>query len=268
METAVAWLRKEYERRENKNPRYSLRAFAKFLGFAPGALSEILAHKRELSWDLAIRCSDRLKLSPSEQKKFLTLAKNQQEMKKQIRRVRQMDDDGFNFKSLDEDIFHFISDWPHFAILSLSHVQDFNPEPTWIAGRLGLKISEVVGAVDRLRRLGLIRSAPGKSGWEATEARLTTGKDIPSDAVRRYHYQCLSRAQIALDEVEVSARDVTSITMAIDPQRLPLAKEMIRRFRRQVAEILEDEGGNRTAVYQLNVQLLPMTKISTGGEIT
>jgi hypothetical protein len=48
------------------------------------------------------------------------------------------------------------------------------------------------------------------------------------------------------------------MTMAIDPRKLPLAKTLIREFRFRLAELLET--GNRTEVYNLNVQLVPVTK--------
>ncbi|MGZ3740999.1 MAG: DUF4423 domain-containing protein, partial [Bdellovibrionota bacterium] len=62
----------------------------------------------------------------------------------------------------------------------------------------------------------------------------------------------------AIEAVPTEERDITSMTMAIDPRRLPLAKTLIRKFRFRLADLLET--GDRTEVYNLNVQLVPVTK--------
>jgi hypothetical protein len=56
----------------------------------------------------------------------------------------------------------------------------------------------------------------------------------------------------------LESRDVTSITLAVDPGKLRLASEAIKRFRRELAGLLET--GQRTEVYHLNIQLIPITQ--------
>ena len=53
-------------------------------------------------------------------------------------------------------------------------------------------------------------------------------------------------------------RDFTSMTMAIDPEKLTEAKKKIREFRRGLSEFLE--AGKKEEVYRLNIQLVPVTK--------
>jgi uncharacterized protein (TIGR02147 family) len=264
----VEWLQREFSRRESRNPRYSLRAFAQLLKVAPGALSEILASKRKLSVAFGERCAERLKLSPEDRKQFLDLLRKHDEVDQKIRRVKRMRDSAGDYQHLDEDIFSFISDWYHFAILSLNHTRDFKYDIGWIASRLDLTPSEVTNAIDRLERLNLITRDPVTGRWRPTDSQLTTGKDIPSEAIRRFHDQCLTRARDSLSKIPVTERDVTSVTMAIDPAKLPAAKEMIRHFRRQLAKLLEDDEPNRTEVYQLNIQFLPLSKRTNGGNST
>jgi hypothetical protein len=47
----------------------------------------------------------------------------------------------------------------------------------------------------------------------------------------------------------------------VDSRRLPAAKQAIRQFRRQLAQILEE--GKKDAVYQLSIQLIPLTQTET-----
>jgi len=51
------------------------------------------------------------------------------------------------------------------------------------------------------------------------------------------------------------------MTMAIDPKNLPEAKKLIREFRKNLSVLLEE--GTKTEVYDLNIQLLPATDVST-----
>ena len=62
----------------------------------------------------------------------------------------------------------------------------------------------------------------------------------------------------ALEYSPVEERDVSSVTMAIDVQRIPLAKEAIRAFRRRLMRLLE--AGSPDEVYNLNIQLVPVTR--------
>jgi PAS domain S-box-containing protein len=59
------------QKRKESNPRYSLRAFASFLGLHPSALSRILNGKQDLSVPSALQILRKLKLSPEDQEAFI-----------------------------------------------------------------------------------------------------------------------------------------------------------------------------------------------------
>ncbi|MNL56226.1 hypothetical protein D3C87_1797040 [compost metagenome] len=63
----------------------------------------------------------------------------------------------------------------------------------------------------------------------------------------------------ALQKVPVEYRDISHITMAISPQNLPRAKEEIRKFRKKMAQLLEE--GDASEVYLMGVQLVPLTRL-------
>jgi uncharacterized protein (TIGR02147 family) len=128
-----------------------------------------------------------------------------------------------------------------------------------MAERLGLSATEVRAAVERLIRLGLLTRRGGKL---VSSGRCTTTQDVPSAALKRFHRQGLERAIDALEGVEIEDRDITSITMAVDHRKVPAAKAQIRKFRRQLAKSLE--SGERDEVYQLSIQLVPITRKKGG----
>lgn len=75
--SAADYLISIFNERKDKNPRYSLRAFARSLGVSSGQLSEILSGKRPLSHKLARRISIALALTEDESQKLIQLVSQQ-----------------------------------------------------------------------------------------------------------------------------------------------------------------------------------------------
>ena len=70
--------------------------------------------------------------------------------------------------------------------------------------------------------------------------------------------QFLEKAVVSLEEDPIEERSITSMTMAIDPEKLPAAKKMIREFNQTLCQFLEN--GKRKRVYNLGVALYPIQK--------
>ena len=245
-----AWLQTEFQIRRKKNPSYSLRRMAQQLELPSGRLSEILSGRRRLTKPIALRISERFSYTPERRQQFLAVV---EAARKGATSVVYTEAD---YLQLSTDAFHVLADWHHFAILSLMELHDFDRKPTAIAARLGISSVEARSSLDRMTRLGLIREDGEK--MVKTSGNITTTHDIESAALKLSHKQNLDLASAALDDVELALRDVTSVTMAIDVAKLPLAKEMIKKFRRQLSAFLESDLKNE--VYNLNVQLFPLTK--------
>ena len=241
-------LRAELLARTRRNPQFSLRAFARVLGLAPARLSELLSQKRKMTSGQAHRIADGLGYPPAKRRRLLETVEGARAKTVAPAEARQ-------YTALADDHFAIIADWWHFAILSLLETVDARDDAVWIGRRL--RISPVIarGALARLERLGLLTGPSGAR--RPTHADLTTSHDLPSSALRISHTQSLKNAVRALAEVPVQARDISSITMAIDPARLPEAKALICDFRRRLAALLE--AGTKSEVYDLNVQLVPLS---------
>ena len=249
---SIDWLQSIYLKRQKANSRYSLRAFARQVGVAPGPFSELLSRKRPLTWKTALKIADRMALSSSERKAFLSRVSVEcNGVPLSTRQPRQT-------RELGEDAFLLVSDWAHYALLSLMETKGFRSDPPWVAKRLGVDPVEVRQIVRRLVRLGLLEERGGK--WVAMQDWVTTSHDVPSGALKKAHLEMLQRASAALLDVDVEDRDITYVTMAVDRDKLPLAKVLIKQFRRTLVELLE--SGNQTEVYNLNIQLFPLSKLS------
>lgn len=253
----VAWLTKEYQTRRNRNSSYSLRAFARNLQVPVGPLSEIIARKRPLTTKMGTRIAERLGFSDVERDSFVKMIGENEETISTLKQGEGLAKFDSGYKKISADEFAIVADWYHFAILSLMETTNFKNDPKWIASRLNITVRETKEAIERLLRMGFILQEGKK--LKLAQHGVATTSNIPCAALRASHRQTLEQAISTLDEISVKDSDITSITMAIDPKKIPVAKELIQNFRRYLAKVLET--GEQTEVYNLNVQLIPVTKL-------
>ena len=164
---------------------------------------------------------------------------------------------------LDLDRLSVISDWFHFAILSLTECDDFKGEVSEFSRRLGIPQKVAFEAVQRLVRLGMLKLGPDGL-IKPTYKGFATPTEIPHEAIRKSHFQSLDLARLSLERDRVDERSFTGLCMAIDPSRLPEVKRRIEKFSDQIASFLE--GGKRNEVYWFSFQLFPIR--SRGSERT
>lgn len=254
------YLKAELESRIHTNTQYSLRAFARDLNVLPQVLSLVINGKKNISSEVSIEIAKKLKLSNEEVSYFhdlVELSQAKSENLKEIIKYRLTKyKENKSYQILQEDIFKIISDWHHYAILELTFTKDFKNDTAWIAKRLNISAAEVKKAIDRLLSFELLEDSAGT--LRKTEVNISTTQDIPSAAVRKATKQLLSIAEKALEDQPVEKRDFGTMTMAIDPKKLPQAKKMIRKFRRDLTEYLE--SGDRTEIYSFSTQLVSLTK--------
>jgi len=253
------WLSREYAARKQRNPRYSGRAFARLLGFSSGRVCEWLSGKRSVGPKAAVRIASSLGYTPAQTTQWMRAVGAQAERRRLSRPVRALARSAqaqTSWRTLSEEQVELVGDPMHLALLHLVDTPDFQIDPKWMAARLGVTPTEARRAWDRLSRLGLV-FRDGET-TRRTDAWVRTTHDVPCQAIRRCHRASLERVNRALDETPVDLRDVSSITFATHPEKIPQAKEMIRNFRRALCEYLEDAGG--TEVYQLSLALVPLTR--------
>jgi len=241
-------LLEELERRCQTNPRYSLRAFAKALNLSPSALSMILRGERGLSKNLASQVSKKLGLDPQMSESFIRNA---------LKRKKSINPESYKFNQLSLDRFAVISEWYHFAILSLIETKDFKPVIAWISTRLEISLAEARAGVERLVRLNLLDTT--KEKWKQIGDPIFLDNDKSTAATRRFQSQVLERAIFSLENDPMELRELNSVTIAIDPRQVDYAKKKIKDFLIELMNELEAKGPRRE-VYHLSTQLYPVSK--------
>lgn len=162
---------------------------------------------------------------------------------------------------LEREAFVAIADWHHFAIKQLVTSPNFRDDARWISRKLRGKITptQARAAIDRLLCIGLLERDPESRKLKPSVTNVFTQIDMPSRAVRVHHAQMMDRAKEAIDEQEISNRELNSLTMIFDKSRLEEAKKALREFRdRFNQEFLVATNASET-VYQLNFQFFEHT---------
>ncbi len=246
-------LREVLEVRCQKNPRYSLRSFARDLGVAPARLSDVLRGRYGISREAALEIANQLGFSAPESELFCNLVESEhaRAKSKRIGAKALVESRMQPYPQLTMDSFQIVADWYHYAILELTSVKDFKSDPSWIGGRLGISEHIVISAIERLKRLELLEDVNGN--LQATDAFTASPDGIPSDAIKKFHRQILEKALSAIYLQTVDERDFSSMIMAIDKKQLPQAKQEIKKFRRHFDSMFI-KSKKKNEVYCLGIQ--------------
>ena len=230
-------IRSEFQNRVRTDPKYSLRTYATSLGLEPSALSKIFRQKRKLSKRIAARSLSYLLGNET---------------------ARETPKNSSDFQKINANLVTMLSQWFYFAILELIHVKSFKPDLEWISTTLKIDKKEVEIAVNRLIDLGFI-TVNEDGSWTDTFLNLTniTGP-VFSKAQTNYQRQLRELSIIALSDTDSSQRDHSSMTMAIDPKRLPEAKEALKKFRQEFCANIQKDS-HPEEVYQLTLSFFPIS---------
>lgn len=244
-----------------------MRAYARDIGILPSRMSEIMSGKKGFSIMRATEIAACLKLQGRDLEMFITsvAAKHSRSssakktaLEKFEKLVRQ---DGFSHFDLEK--FKIVSDWHHIGILNMVRLKEFSSRTEWIAQRLGISNHEAEDAIQRLIQHGLLfKDETGK--LRETNASLATPSEIPSEEIRKFHKQVMKKAEQSLEVHPVEERDFSSVTMAIQKDKLAEAKEMIREFRRKFCQAVESPTDDADRIYSINIQFIPMDNSQRG----
>ena len=228
----------------------SLRAFARWLQLSPAQLSQMMSGKRPVTLTMMQKIANRLGLSPAERLHYMKASLP--DWVEGANSAAASD----SSVALPEDRFRLIADWYHFAILSLSQVSGSQGDPRWIARRLGISQTQAREALDRLVRLNLIQLKPH---FKSVGDPLRVSSEVSSEAIRKFHKQTLALAMEKMDTVETALREFQAMTMAVNVNKLPIARKLIDEALTKISNALET--GAASEVYTLSVQLFPVTQI-------
>lgn len=234
-------LKTEFLARCDRNPSYSLSAYSKSLNLSQSYLSKLLLGNSKLSVKKAKLIAKRLKLSQSDQNNFIVSVSFDNDPSKMVLTS--------NLKQIIEDpIYH--------SILNVMKLDEFESSSSWISKKIQYDREVVELAIEKLEQAGLIKKINDK--WERSFPKTESHDQTSPEAQKKFHKAVLKKAIASLDEYSSEERNITGVTMSIDPSQLNEAAKEISRFRERISKILENGNGKKTNIYHLEVGLFPL----------
>ena len=258
------YLREVYDWRKKRGDSFfSYRYMASRIGIDPGYLAKLLQGKVHLGESSIEPTIKLLHLEGKAAAYFLQLvtfgkARSDRQISEEFEKLMSLK--GVGARTLDEDRFAFYQSWVHSAVRSLIGIRPFRGDFADLARRLSPPVSEEQAreSVELLERLELIRKDEDGT-WELTERFVTTGDGWRSQAVRTFQGQTMELARESLARHVPEKRDISTVTVTLSQEDMPELRERIAQFRQDILRMAR-ESRRQDSVYQLNIQLFPLTE--------
>ena len=176
-------LQGELGRRCARNPRYSLRAFARHLGVDHSTLSQILRGRRALGPTAIGRMGRKLGLDAATLHLYVEVERHE--------RARAAAPPSAA-EQLTRDAIAVLAEPHHLALLELTQLPDFRADVRWAARVLGVSADDVNIALSRMARIGLLRMERDRGTSYAGDAAVTAR--LFHEATLRLLYERLQSA--------------------------------------------------------------------------
>jgi uncharacterized protein (TIGR02147 family) len=261
------YLQAVYEAIKQELGKYSYLNFSDDLGFSKtNVLHLIIKGKRPLTSKAAVRIADILQLGSKDRKYFEDLVAYHNSRDSVERELLFQDLLELKTKEVrSEDALlaqlEFFSEWYHSAIYELCFTQNFSSEPKQLAASLTPRIrpEQARKSLELLERLNLLSRDEETGSYKPTHSRISTGDEIASLAITRYHQRMIELGKESLTSIQAQARDVSSVSIAIPSSLLPEIKKEISVFRKKLLSMAE-QAQNADVVYQTNIQFFPLSR--------
>jgi len=258
------YLAELYRLRKAEKPWYSYKAFGDKAGMDASLLAKVISKARHIADDSIALFAAACNLSDRHTEYFaamvrFTKAKEDSEAKEWFERMLSLRSN--QARKLEGDGYLFYQRWYHTAIRA---ALDYFPYDGTDPGALGnhllpaITSEQVQESIELLTSLGLIiRDA--QNMFRPSELGVTSGSGWKSVAVHTFQSETLRLALEGLDRIPKPLRNYSTLTMNLSADDFEEVKERVRGFRQQLIKFIHSRSqGDR--VYQMNVQLLPLTE--------
>lgn len=254
-----------YDQKKAEDPEFSHRAFLRDANIAGSVyLMRLLKNERKLSVRFIPHFSQALKHSPREARYFRAMVqfcneKSASRKEVHLRELLALRNTSPLLKMEDRKL-RFFDKWYYPVVRELvTHLDfhgDFNKLANAVVPRISVEQAE--GAITYLLENGFIKKS-GTKGYRQSEAVISTGPEVNSTIVQKYHKQTLLQCADAIDTVPKEERDISSLTLSVSPKTFRIIKEEIQAFRKRLLQIASEDK-SPSQVCLVGMQLLPRSR--------
>jgi uncharacterized protein (TIGR02147 family) len=264
------YLRDYYAQSKATNKKFSYRFFSNLAGLkSPNVLKRVIEEDYNLSEDTIQKFAKALRLTREEKFYFenLVLLNQSQTLEdKQLYAEKVLQSRSFQkLHPLVEEQSHYFSQWYFVAIREFINLPIFQKQnQKFVSDELAeslipaVKKQEAESAINELLKLGLLtRDRDGH--FVQTNTNVITPDGVMAAFKAHFLTEMMRKAKDSIDLVPREKRDISSVTVSISSETINQIKEMVVKFREEVIEVASrDQAAD--VVYQLNLQLFPLTK--------
>lgn len=258
-------LKSEFDKKVDKNPRYSLRAFAKHLEISPASLSNVLSGKKGLSERVAKSISEKLGFNAEESEFFCALVNSFDARSKEKRDLNKKFVSQYLKNKrrivMGDEAEDFVSDIRNFVILELLKITKVKAplQKNLLSSSsvpVSIKLQQEI--INRMISLGIVEVVDGF--FQVKHETFMVPDKIAAKAQKKVHMKALELAKEAYESVSYDEREFYLIVTPINSEKMNEIKSKIREF----ADNLMYEYGEPTSansVYGLCSYFFPLEKL-------
>lgn len=237
-----------------------MRAYALYLGIDPSTLSKVFLGKRKLPKAMAAQVAEKLGLTDLDSHDFMKSVLKAEEggLVKPTRVTPFWEEIEFaNHSSI-------VRDWEYYAVLNLVGLDDFVSDVSLMADRLGLSEGRVGKVVSDLLELGFLSETP-TGEWVRIKPSFSTIDEVANEDLVFAHISELEIAAEKLQKEPMSRRGAYSSIVKTNAKSVSKLKSLGMEYLEKMTKVLET--GPREEVYQLGIQIVPLTKENDNAQV-
>jgi uncharacterized protein (TIGR02147 family) len=248
---------------------FTYRSFALRAGLSAGLLKDILSRRQNLTLQSMRKYAGAMELSEKETAYFEVLVgftnadTNDEKSRFFGEMVRLRGRSIVRF--LDVRQYEYFSQWYHAVVRELVTHGGLGCDADAISRCITPAVSpaKVRKSIRLLRELGLIhQNAAGE--WRAADRIISSEFEIQSVALKNYHLGMLERAAESLDSSPSGEREFQGLTISASRETFMRLKDRIRSFTDEILAMVAAEENRVDEVYQINLQMFPVTRMKDG----
>ncbi|WP_413568705.1 TIGR02147 family protein [Bdellovibrio sp. HCB117] len=234
---------REFKMKRQRNLKFSLRAFAKFLKTDASNLSKILRGERIPSASFALELLQRLNINTDERNIVLkSLVETKSHLKEEKKEKS---------KNLEHKIVASCH-WLHLILLELSQIMILTPNQLEKISRiLNVSLYEVKVAYEELARWDLLNE-------DGIDNYSTMCGPITAENLRAIQRQFLKMAVDAMEIYDLTERENTTLTFSIPKTHIPEVKEILKKTRDRINRLSNMKKNQKSCIYNISMALYPV----------
>lgn len=231
-------LRQEFEKARSRNPRYSMRQFAKRLNLSSGTISELLSGKRNLSPNKAIEILDQLQISKRVRNRYMAM------MGLPVKIDREPPDP----TSLQNH------DWIDQAIAGYFELNNDDIDALWISRKTGVPTAEIEMRIKKLLAARILLESPDGRLTHPIKNVDATGLD--RDMRHRFYRQSLDLAAKAMEHTSEERCFFSVYTFTGNSSQIAMFRREFKSLVDRISALTEEN--NSSELIQISVQAFPI----------